>query len=498
MTFTEAAAHVLRLVGKPLHYKEITDIAIEKGILSHVGKSPEVTMGARLAAQVKKASKDNPLSRVKPGVFALAEWDEKMIEDGLADRTPVADRVRQAGEPQDDAPDSDHRAHRVGSVPLAVHRDLDEEDPPPDEDEQRRAQLSASATDLFESEDDDDQPIFGGPAVEQDDARPAQAHFDGDGDRSEGKRRRRRRRGRGRKEEEVGEESDDLPTYTVSDALPEDLPEAPDDAPEWDDQDAPSPISLASSLEQVLSRYDRSKGPVAAQNLADALRRKANTEASLGAAGIIAIAVADNLAAERQSRPPRFRVSGNKLALSAWSVDRRLIEKQVALGRAADQLREATVRALSEELRRLPQRSLGELVLVLLARMGVTGVSSVRRPGAHGSELHLCGIVSQGGLSIPTAIMVRRDGKDIGRERVTELRGALHHYGQASCGWVISTGQVLSGAREEAGLKGASPVALTGRNELAELLVVHGVGVRMQRVEIPTLDAELFESLQGR
>ena len=28
MTFTEAAAHVLRLVGKPLHYKEITDVAI--------------------------------------------------------------------------------------------------------------------------------------------------------------------------------------------------------------------------------------------------------------------------------------------------------------------------------------------------------------------------------------------------------------------------------------------------------------------------------------
>ena len=30
MTFTEAAAQVLRLVGKPLHYKEITDVAIEK------------------------------------------------------------------------------------------------------------------------------------------------------------------------------------------------------------------------------------------------------------------------------------------------------------------------------------------------------------------------------------------------------------------------------------------------------------------------------------
>src|SRR5512135_3892316 len=74
MTFTEAAAEVLRLAGKPLHYKEITELAIEKNLLSHVGKSPEVTMGARLAALLKKEDKTNPIVRVKPGVFALREW----------------------------------------------------------------------------------------------------------------------------------------------------------------------------------------------------------------------------------------------------------------------------------------------------------------------------------------------------------------------------------------------------------------------------------------
>src|SRR3954463_212076 len=82
MTFTEAAAEVLRLVGRPLHYKEITDLAIEKNLLSHVGKSPEVTMGARLAALLKKTSKENPLVRVKPGGFALREWDDATIKAG--------------------------------------------------------------------------------------------------------------------------------------------------------------------------------------------------------------------------------------------------------------------------------------------------------------------------------------------------------------------------------------------------------------------------------
>src|SRR5205823_8376469 len=97
MTFTEAAAQVLRLVGKPLHYKEITDVAIEKDLLSHVGKSPEVTMGARLAALVKKGDKENPLVRVKPGVFARREWDQATIDQGLLDRTPALERLATQG-----------------------------------------------------------------------------------------------------------------------------------------------------------------------------------------------------------------------------------------------------------------------------------------------------------------------------------------------------------------------------------------------------------------
>src|SRR5512135_783679 len=105
MTFTEAAAEVLRLAGKPLHYKEITEVAIEKNLLSHVGKSPEVTMGARLAALVKKGDKDNPLVRIKPGVFALREWDRSVIERGLADRTPALQRLaEQSPEPIEEEP----------------------------------------------------------------------------------------------------------------------------------------------------------------------------------------------------------------------------------------------------------------------------------------------------------------------------------------------------------------------------------------------------------
>src|SRR5258707_15643514 len=98
MTFTEAAAEVLRMAGKPLHYKEITELAIEKNLLSHVGKSPEVTMGARLAALLKKEDKTNPIVRVKPGVFALAEWAAK----GKKKRGAAADGAAADAEDADD------------------------------------------------------------------------------------------------------------------------------------------------------------------------------------------------------------------------------------------------------------------------------------------------------------------------------------------------------------------------------------------------------------
>src|SRR5688500_18453683 len=169
MTFTEAAAQVLRLVGKPLHYKEITDVAIERNLLSHVGKSPEVTMGARLAALVKKNDKENPLVRVKPGVFALREWDKGTIDKGLADRTPALERIAalppaevEAVQAPVEASADDDEAEEAESTSAPSYPEVEEEEArPPDQEELARAQMRAGATELFAPEADDDEPIFG-------------------------------------------------------------------------------------------------------------------------------------------------------------------------------------------------------------------------------------------------------------------------------------------------------------------------------------------------
>ena len=75
MTFLEAALEILRNEGKPLHYKELTERAVGKKLLTFVGRTPEVMMQTQLTAAVKKAP-GNPFVRVKPGIFGLLRYPE--------------------------------------------------------------------------------------------------------------------------------------------------------------------------------------------------------------------------------------------------------------------------------------------------------------------------------------------------------------------------------------------------------------------------------------
>jgi hypothetical protein len=135
--------------------------------------------------------------------------------------------------------------------------------------------------------------------------------------------------------------------------------------------------------------------------------------------------------------------------------------------------------------------------MLLLERIGIKHLALVRRPGSHGSELHLQGRATGPGGEIPTAIVLRRDGRELGRERVAELRGALHHYGPAAAGWLATTGQVLSGARDEAMVPGAAPITLLDGLGLARLCDEHGVAVLRTRVELTLPDVDLLETLRS-
>jgi hypothetical protein len=537
MTFIEAAAEVLRHAGKPLHYKEITELAIAQNLLSHVGKTPEITMSHRLTAAIKKDDKDVPLVKVKPGVFALREWEGKKGRKGSA---PAAS----ADASEDEAAGGEEAGVEVNALEIEAamrgaegagggeaEEGEEERSTPVTGEEALRADLAASGAEFFDDEEDDDQPILGGPVNQAEPAVAGQPM--GEGGR---RRRRRRRRGRGGAPGEGGErfggprpdgsqprlDGPIQPTPIVSidegssvearEASGMSRPVVRDrqqimaggqptgiDLP-LGDGDELAGRELADACAIVLSSFDRNAGPVPIRSVADALMRRGRLQGDPALAGTQAGASmrADNLRRGSSGQRPRFRfASGGRVALTEWSLGGELPRLEQDVVAAVERYREASRRAMLRKLQELPGHALIELILLTLERTGMTNIKAVRRAGSPGGEAHFSALHKSGGDAVPVAIVVRKDGREIGRERITDLRGALHHYGPASAGWLLTTGQCLSGAREEAAAPGAPPVALYDGIAICKLLEELDVGVVRTRFTVSIPDLELLEALRG-
>ena len=590
MTFTDAAAEVLRLVGRPLHYKEITDIAIEKNLLSHVGKSPEVTMGARLAALLKKDSPELPLIRVKPGVFALREWDEKTIKAGLDgkkkrgkvdEERPREEEVEEeetvaldAGEAEgadaalepeeaaaaleptgaeeeeppveaDEAPDAEEEEAAVSPAPVIrpaaappvaapvvaaprpsrpILEEYEEEEvlaEPAGPDDIMRAEAAAGAAEMFDEEDDDDQPILGGT---DDRAAP------GGGDLGDGRRRRRRRR-RGRTTmEPAPAQGGGLPAYTATPAYgrengsrdrdrdgaqlrdresgrdmvgadltyrgPQVIELTGGDAHALDDL---AGRDLADAIAALLGTFDRNAGAVSLRQIAEAAQRRGRLQGDvqLVQSQIAAAIRADNARRAAGGQRQRFRFAGGRVALTDWLLASDLSRYEQEALAAVERYRDAARRAFARKLGELPGHAFIEVCMLALERAGISQLRAIRRAGAPGGEAHFAGALRSIGDDLRVAVVIRRDGREVGRERVTELRGALHHYGPATAGWILTAGQVLSGAREEAGVTGAAPIQLFDGLGVARLCEEHDVAVLRARLPIAIPDVDLLEALRA-
>ena len=70
MDFKAAAREVLQEVGRPLHYGDITELALESGYLASAGRTPQNTMRARLSVDVRH-NPETPFVQTAPGVYGL-------------------------------------------------------------------------------------------------------------------------------------------------------------------------------------------------------------------------------------------------------------------------------------------------------------------------------------------------------------------------------------------------------------------------------------------
>jgi hypothetical protein len=72
-SFKDIAYQILKEIGKPLHSKEITKIALNKGWLVTAGKTPEATMNAQLVVDINSKKDKSRFIKTGPSIFGLNE-----------------------------------------------------------------------------------------------------------------------------------------------------------------------------------------------------------------------------------------------------------------------------------------------------------------------------------------------------------------------------------------------------------------------------------------
>ncbi|MBW2718977.1 MAG: restriction endonuclease [Deltaproteobacteria bacterium] len=455
---------LLRSVGKPLHYKKITEIAIERNLLSHVGKTPETTMSSRLATMVKKDRGDAPITKVKPGVFALRDLPDEAVQapDSAAEPNDAPEAAAADGDTADveasSTADGDTTPDDTGDAePSVVAQDL-------------------PGADVFPEEDDDDELIL--------------ANLDDDS--REGRKPRKRRPRRRRERDSEGGSS--VEGRSERRSPPRSRSRKEPQAPATRAAQAGEPVGrdLADAIETSLR--GRSRQTRTLVQLAEAL---IDTGRLAGAPALLAPTLGaairgDNAKRQAAGGRPRFREGDGLVSLMEWSLPSDAVNAERDAVRAADRQRQSVRRAFVKRLHDLPDGALLELLATWLNAVGVQSLRAVR---ADVGDFSLAGTLRRGPEETPLAITIYRGKQPISNDAVVALRGGLHHFDHARMGWVITLGQVRDGTVIEAHAEGAAPCALFDGDALAASMEEVGVGIRRASLPLSVLDVDLLDSL---
>ena len=76
-TFKQSAIEILKKTKTPLHYAEITRLALESGILETEGATPEATMNAQIVVDIKNKGAGSDFIRTVPELLHLIQTKRK-------------------------------------------------------------------------------------------------------------------------------------------------------------------------------------------------------------------------------------------------------------------------------------------------------------------------------------------------------------------------------------------------------------------------------------
>lgn len=473
LSLKDAAIQVLRDAGEPLHYQEITKRILAGGLSQSSSKTPDASLNAVLAVDIKRNGPASPFVRVTPGVFGLraegvpvAAVDDAGDDDDRRVRIPhfpPYDEVRRILRVWDGM----LRAHVTGlHSTIATLRGTPQE--PVDwssPDEWIPQRLSGADHDaalaIWTGTDKCVNPrhVYGHwllashyALVEEDQTGVLRLTERGlDFLTSKG----------GRTEAALDEAEGLLKLLgIVADNGPASFSE------------------LVKDWSEYLTRRSKFGSD---STIKDTLRRRLKNLLDRG--------LLDRSAAQYSISEAGLAYLGRTGDDDAPAGD----ETQQALRALARQHESSVRESIRDILADLDPFAFEHLVKRLLEAMSYDNVEVTSRSGDGGVDV--VADIELGITSVREVVQAKRHKRAIQRKDLDALRGCLHRF-RAVRGTIISTARFSKGTRDAAFEPSAAPITLIDGEKLIELLIANGIGVRKKTIEVLELDAAAFAEVE--
>lgn len=434
MTFFDAAVQILKDSNRPLHYKKITELAISKSMLSHVGKTPDVLMEAKLSEEASKTTAP-VVVKIRPGVFALA---------ASARSKPI-----------------------LKSNPSVT---LGE----PEKPEEKRARSSSTEA-----------------TAEPGESQPSQVANDVDSG-GRGRQKRRRRRSRGGKSSDGGSQRRGA---TAESARTQET--APSPEPETEPAREPAESLAPEQPEDRISRaaidtLQRLKRPISGEKLAQRLSRSLGSKVS---PPLVEQALEDlNLRRIESGRRPPFlrRVDGWSLTDKELGAD--MVKGHDALQASYDHIAADTASALATTIAGFDHDAAEALVRATLVGLGFETVLIERPERCTVFKAS----AARSLVALDVAVLVRTERAPASADEVAAFRGRLARYNVHQGVMVSLKSGFDEDAAREAADSDLAPISLFDARSFAPVAIGVGIGVRHYSVRVPILDRDFTPTVSAR
>jgi hypothetical protein len=543
MTFLEAALEILRRERRPLHFKELTEKATERKLLTFVGRTPEVTMQTQLTAAVKKAP-GSPFVRVKPGVFGLLRYPEAAAEPepeaapekpqkgesrtaaavegeargGRRRRRGGRGRRRGRGEAAGEATGQDETAAPTdasatadvagepepeSTSPVESTDDRDIGDAP-EEPEMNSLSAEARAAALAESGvlegdgEDRDAEDMGGAGPDSDGGEVDTASAEESDEEAEeqpdvtGEAREDSFASQAESTSKTEQPSVAGPPPGPSEAAAPAAPPASEGTTATPAQPGRKITSPIDAAVEILKGQAPGRG-LHVRQIADAAvrRRLIHGEPNEAWRVMRAALATEGKERLRAGQRPRVRPAGSGLyALTRRPPDNDLERAEFVLGEARRALRERTLAALEQRLGELSPAAFEAVARVLLQREGFGPATFVKRVEG---TIYLEALRGRGFKPSRCLIALRPGAAAAGRRSLGELRAGIRARNQDE-GVIVLAGRLADDAVAEWKQSGA-PVDVVDGSAMAETCARHGIGVLSAVVNVDFVDADFFAEI---